>query len=242
MRYKFYSLILILAISVSARAQEKWGLLKCVEYAMTNNISVKQTDLQTRIAELQLKQSKLGQLPSLNFSGGPAFNNGRNQDPTTFSLITQSYLSANMQLQSSADIFNWFSKRNTIAANEWELQAAKANTDKLKNDIALTVANAYLQILLAKEQEKIAAIQLQQSQAQLSNTRKLVDAGALPELNAAELEAQVARDSATLISAKGLVQQNILTIKAYMALDAATPFEVDTPPVDKIPVEKIADL
>lgn len=242
MRYKFYSLILILAISVSARAQEKWGLLKCVEYAMTNNISVKQTDLQARIAELQLKQSKLGQLPNFNFSGGPAFTNGRSQDPTTFSLITQSYISANMQLQSSADIFNWFSKRNTIAANEWELQAAKANTDKLKNDIALTVANAYLQILLAKEQEKIAAIQLQQSQAQLSNTRKLVDAGALPELNAAELEAQVARDSATLISAKGLVQQNILTIKAYMALDAATPFEVDTPPVDKIPVEKIADL
>lgn len=242
MRYKFYSLILILVISASAKAQEKWGLLKCVEYAMTNNISVKQTDLQTRIAELQLKQSKLGQLPNFNFSGGSAFNNGRNQDPTTFSLITQSYLSANMQLQSSADIFNWFSKRNTIAANEWELQAAKANTDKLKNDIALTVANAYLQILLAKEQEKIAAVQLQQSQAQLSNTRKLVDAGALPELNAAELEAQVARDSSTLISAKGMVQQNILTIKAYMALDAATPFEIDTPPVDKIPVEKIADL
>lgn len=242
MRYKFYSLILILVVSAAARAQEKWGLLKCVEYAMANNISVKQTDLQTRIAELQLKQSKLGQLPSLNFSANGGFNNGRNQDPTTFSLITQSYLSSGMQLQSSADIFNWFSKRNTIAANEWELQAAKANTDKLKNDIALTVANAYLQILLAMEQEKIAGIQLQQSQAQLSNTRKLVDAGALPELNAAELEAQVARDSSTLISAKGMVQQNILTIKAYMALDAGTPFEVDTPPVDKIPVDKISDL
>lgn len=242
MRYKFYSLILILVVSASVKAQEKWGLLKCVEYAMTNNISVKQTDLQARIAELQLKQSKLGQIPNLNFSANGGFNNGRNQDPTTFSLITQSYLSSGMQLQSSADIFNWFSKRNTIAANEWELQAAKANTDKLKNDIALTVANAYLQILLAMEQEKIAAVQLQQSQAQLSNTRKLVDAGALPELNAAELEAQVARDSSTLISAKGMVQQNILTIKAYMALDAATPFEVDTPPVDKIPVDKIADL
>ena len=54
-------------------------------------------------------------------------------------------------------------------------------TDKLKNDIALTVANSYLQILLRqKEQEKIAGIQLQQSTAQLNNTRKLVDAGACP--------------------------------------------------------------
>ena len=242
MRYKFLILITLFFITSSVHAQEKWSLPKCIEYAMANNISIKQIDLQSKTAELQLKQSKLGQLPNFNFSGGPSYNSGRNQDPTTFSLITQSYLSANMQLQSSAEIFNWFSKRNTIAANEWQLQAAKANTDKLKNDIALTVANAYLQILLAMEQEKIAGVQLQQSQAQLSNTRKLVNAGALPELNAAELEAQVARDSSTLISAKGNVAQNILNLKSYMAIDAAAPFEIDTPPVEKIPVEKIADL
>ena len=136
MRYKFLILITLLVITTAARAQEKWSLLKCIEYAMANNISIKQIDLQSKTAELQVKQSKLGQLPNFNFSGGPSFNSGRNQDPTTFSLITQSYLSASMQLQSSAEIFNWFSKRNTIAANEWELKAAKANTDKAKNDIA----------------------------------------------------------------------------------------------------------
>jgi len=242
MQFKLIPFIAFLLICGPAFAQKKWSLPQCIEYAMVNNISVKQTDLQSRIAELQYKQSKMAQYPSLGFSGGPGYNSGRNQDPTTFSLITQSYLSANMQLQSSAQIFNWYSKRNTIAANQWELEAAKAGTDKLKNDIALTVANVYLQILLAKEQEKVAAVQLQQSQAQLGNTRKLVDAGALPELNASELEAQVARDSSTLISARGNVTQSLLNIKAYMAIDAAEPFEVETPPVEMIPVEKISDL
>lgn len=242
MRMKFLTLLTILFISGAAQAQEKWDLLRCVQYAMDNNITVRQTDLQSKIAELQLKQSRMGLLPNLNFSGGPGYNSGRNQDPTSFSLITQSYLSANMSLQSSAQIFNWFSKRNTIAANEWELEAARASTDKLKNDIALTVANSFLQILLAKEQEKIAGVQLQQSQAQLSNTRKLVDAGSLPELNAAELEAQVARDSATVITAKGSVYQNILNLKAFMAMDADSHFEIEAPPVEKIPIEKIADL
>lgn len=242
MRYKFLTLIVFLATAGSVKAQEKWSLLKCIEYAMANNISIKQVDLQSKVAGLTLKQSKYGQLPNLNFSGGPGFSSGRNQDPTTFSLITQSYLSANMQLQSSADIFNWFSKRNTILANEWELKAAQANTDKLKNDIALSVANAYLQILLAMEQESIAAVQLSQSKAQYINTRRLVDAGTLPELNAAELEAQVARDSSNVISARGNVTQSILSLKSLMAIDAAAPFEIETPPVDKIPVEKIADL
>ncbi len=242
MRYKFYTIIAFLLITGSIQAQEKWNLIKCVEYAMANNITIRQIDLQSKTAELDLNQSKLGQLPNFSFNGGPAFNSGRNQDPTSFSLITQSYVSASMQLQSSADIFNWFSKRNTIAANQWDLAAAKANTDKLKNDIALTVANGYLQILLAMEQEKIAGIQLQQSKAQLSNTRKLVDAGMLPELNAAELEAQVARDCANTISAAGTVTQSNLLLKQNMGLDASTPFEIDAPPADKIPVEKIVDL
>ena len=242
MRYKIYTLSLLFAIGMKVSAQQKWDLRRCIDYALANNISIKQTDLQARLAALQLKQSKLGMYPRASFSTSTSFNNGRNQDPTTFSLITQSYLSANTQLQTSAEIFNWYSKRNTIAANEWEFHAAMAGSEKLRNDIALTIANAYLQILLAAEQEKIAGVQLQQSQTQLINTRKLVKAGSLPELNAAELEAQVARDSATLISAKGSTTQNLLNLKAFMALDAAAAFEVDIPPVEKIPVEDIADL
>ena len=222
--------------------QQKWDLRKCVDYTMANNITIKQTDLQAKLSALTLKQTKLNQYPNASFSTGSSYNSGRNQDPTSFSLITQSYLSANMQLQSSTEIFNWFSKRNTIAANQWELEAAKASTDKLKNDIALLVANAYLQILLAKEQENISLVQLQQSQAQLLNTRKLVNAGSLPELNAAELEAQVARDSATYITAIGNTQQSTFTLKSYMALEASTTFEIEVPPVELIPIENIANL
>ncbi len=242
MRYITLTLLLPFYFITIAGAQEKWDLRKCVEYALANNINIRQTDIQAKIADLTYKQAKQGIYPSLNFSAGPAFNNGRNQDPTSFSLITQSFVSANMQLQTSVEIFNWYSKKNSIIASQWQAEAAKASTDKLKNDIALTVANAYLQILLTKEQEKIAVVQLQQTQSQLSITRKLVNAGSLPELNAAELEAQVVRDSASYISARGNVEQATLTMKAYMSLDAATPVEIATPAAGLIPIEKIADL
>ena len=237
------SLIIICIIFGSASfGQDRWDLRRCIEYALSNNISIRQSDIQAKISELQFKQSRLGQYPNVSFTGGTGFNSGRNQDPTSFSLITQSYISSSMQLQSNVEIFNWYSKRNTIAANQWQLEAAKAGVDKLKNDIALTVANAYLQILLAKEQEKITLVQVQQTMAQLDNTRKMVNAGSLPELNASTLESILAGDSANYISAKGNVEQTILVLKAYMNVDAAAPFEVDTPPVELIPIEKIADL
>ncbi len=228
--------------SVTCLCQDKWDLRKVVDYAVANNITIKQAAIQASIAGLQYKQSKLGLYPNGNFTASTSFNSGRNQDPTSFALITQSYLNAGLQLQTSVDIFNWYSKRNIILANQWQYEAFKASTDKLKNDISLTVANSYLQILLAREQAYIAQVQLKQTQAQLANTRKLVNAGSLPELNAAELEAQEALDSANFINANGNVVQATLVLKSNMNFDAAAPFEVEVPPVEQIPVENIADL
>ena len=223
-------------------AQNKWDLKRCVEYALNNNISVKQSDVQARLSALTYKQNKLSQIPTLNLGGNAGYSSGRNQDPTTFSLITTGYLSNGYTLQSGVNFFNFGSLRHTIEGSKFALDAANANTDKLRNDIALSVANAYLQFLLTNEQTKAAELKLHQSQAQLENTHRLVAAGTLPELNAAELESQVAQDSASYISAKASVDQAILTLKAYMSLDAAAPFELDTPPVENIPIENIADL
>ena len=234
--------IICTSLSTVSFAQQRWNLQSIVDYAMANNINVKLQDVQARIAAVNLKQSRLSQYPNANFSTNSSINSGNNQDPTTFSRITQTFLVSGLQLQTSADIFNFYSKRNTIAANNFEVQAANASTDKIKNDIALAAANAYLQILLSKEQENIALVQIQQTQSQLGITRKQVNAGALPELNASQLEAQLAADSVNYITAKGNTNINILSLKALMNMDPAAPFEVDTPPIDKIPVEPIANL
>jgi outer membrane protein len=238
--------ILTLAVfccfTTKSTAQQKWNLQTIVDYAMANNINVKLSDVQAKVAAINYRQSKLSQYPNLNFTVNSAVNSGNQQDPVNFGRINQTQLANSFQLQTSADIFNFYSKRNTIAANELEMQAAAAATDKVKYDIALTAANAYLQILLSKAQENITAVQISQTQAQLTNTRKQVDAGALPELNATQLEAQLALDSMNYLTAKGNTTLAILTLKSYMSIDAATPFEVDTPPVELIPVEPIASL
>lgn len=241
MRILFLASVLC-CISIATHAQEKWNLKTIVDYAMANNLGVRQSEVQAKLSAITLYQSKQGRYPSLQFNANSGLSSGSNQDPTTFSRITQTYLSNGMQLQSSAEIFNFYSRRNAIAANEWELKAAMASVSKNKNDIALLAANMYLQILLSKEQEKITAVQIEQTTAQLANTKKQVDAGALPELNLVQLQAQLAQDSVNYINARGNTIQSILTLKSYMNMDAATPFDVEVPPVETIPLEPIADL
>ncbi|MEO6071139.1 MAG: TolC family protein [Chitinophagaceae bacterium] len=229
-------------LSLSSFAQEKWDLQRCVAYALANNISVKQQDIQARLAELNYTQSKLSKYPTANLNGNVAYSSGRNQNPVTFDLITTGYLSSGFSLQSGVELFNWYNKKNSIAANELETKAAFASVDKLKNDIALNVAAAYLQVLLSKEQANVSGVQVAQTIAQLDNTKKLVTAGTLPELNAAQLEAQLANDSANLVTAQGNIAQNMLLLKAYLNLDAATPFDVATPDIKSIPLDDIASL
>jgi len=241
MRYITYTLVLSFLFIHGASAQEKWGLRKCVEYAMQNNLTVKQTALQESFSAVALKQSRQGQYPNASVSINSGYSIGPTQD-AAFNVVNGGSFFVNPGIQTSVQIFNWFSQKNTIAANEWEVLASKANTDKLKNDIALSTANLYLQVLLNKEQVEIATVQLEQTRAQLSNTRKLVNAGSVPELNASELEAQFANDSSNFITAKGNVTQALLSLKAYMSLDAAEPFDIEAPSVQSIPLEKIDNL
>ncbi len=241
MKYFFYLVFFATAPS-SLFGQEKWDLQKCVQYAIENNISVKQTDLQTRLSGLTVDQNKLSRLPSLNLQPSGGFRLGRSENPTTGVLEDNNFLSAGFNLSSSVSLFNWFSKKNTIEANQFANEADKAAVNKVKDDIALNVAVAYLQILLNREQVKLADIQVAQTKFQLDNTRKQVDAGVLPELNAAELEAQLARDNSSKVTAEASVKQQVLLMKALLNLDAASSFEIETPPVEKIPIELLSDL
>lgn len=235
-------LLLCLFTITNCFAQEKWDLQKCVDYALKNNISVRQADVQARIAALTYEQSKLSRFPSANIQNSGGYQFGRNIDPSTNLFTTQEILFANHSLNVNLDLFNWFSKKNTIAANKFSAQAYVAGTEKARNDVALNVANAYLQILLNAEQINISDVQVKQSIEQLGNVKKQVDAGALPELNQAELEAQLANDSSTLITANANYTLSVLQLKAILNVPADQPFDVAIPPVEQIPVESLAEL
>ena len=224
------------------QATEKWDLQRCVNYALQNNITVRQAELQIRFAELEFQLSKMAQYPTANFSGNLGYGAGRNQDPTSFGLITTAYVFNNYSLQSNVELFNWFTKKNSIKAKDLDLQATKVGAEKAKNDIALNVAVAYLQVLLAREQIELAKSKLTQTHSELESTRKQVDAGKLPELNAVNLESLLAADSSNLVTAETTAIQFLLNMKALLNLDAAVPFDIVTPPVNMIPVETLADL
>src|SRR5450432_640395 len=240
---KILTLFLSVFLSfLNAAAQDKWDLRRCVEYAMANNISIKQADIDSRTFQLTYEQSKWAQFGTAQGSTSVGLNFGRSIDPTNNIYVNQQGLSQQYSLQVGITLFNWFALRRARESNQYNYQAQVVNIDKIKNDVTLNVAAGYLQALLAKEQVTLANTKLALTAHQLENTRRLVDAGSVPELNAAELEVQFATDTSAVISAQETYDINNLQLKAILNLDAAAPFDLDTPPVETIPVEPIASL
>jgi outer membrane protein len=234
-------LFLVLIHLYSFAQQDKWDLRRCVEYAINNNISIKQADIDARTAKLSYEQSKWSQYGQANLSTNLGFNFGRSVNPTTNLFSTNQSIYQGISLNAGANLFNWFSVRRTIEAGMYAFEAKTETIARVKNDVTINVAAGYLQALLAREQVNLSKTKIDLTRHQLDNTQRLVDAGSLPELNAAELETQLASDSAVLITNQETYDINVLQLKGLLALDAAVAFQLDTPKVESIPVESIAD-
>lgn len=234
-------ILLFSALGIHAQ-QNTWDLRRCVEYAIANNISVKQADVLARTTALNAKLARAQAYPNLSFNTSGGFNFGRSIDPTSNQYTTNSVFFQSYGVNSGVTLFNFFKVRNDVKAADALEGVNKININAVRNDVSLNVAAAYLQYLLAIETANASKLQIQQTQSQLNNTRKLVDAGSMPELNAAQLEAQLATDSSNYITNQGLADQQKITLMGLLNLDASTPFEVSVPDVDKIPLEPIADM
>jgi outer membrane protein len=223
------SILLILAV-FTARAQQAWSLENCIQYAMENNIQIKQSVLNTEYNENLLKQSKLSQIPNLNADGNYTYSWGRVLDQTTYRFEdNQQSNSLGLGISSSANLFNGLRVRNTIIQNELNLMASYEDVEKIKNDISLNIAAAYLSIMFNKELLAVTENQLEITGQQVERTGKMVDAGKLAKGNYLELEAQYASEELNLVTAENQLAISLLNLQQILDLPIDTAFDVEIP-------------
>lgn len=199
------------------------SLTACIDYALKNNVTIKQRQLTVETSAVQLEQSRYSQYPTVNGQFNLNGNAGRNVDPFTNSIVTQAIGTNNMGVAVSVPVYNGFQIKNTIARNELSLEAAQTDVLAQKNNIALQIATSYLNVLSTEDLIEVSQKQLEVTKLQLDRTQKLVRAGTLAETNLYDLEAQLANDELNLINAQNNYESAILTLKQAMN----APIEMD---------------
>ncbi|MBE9510274.1 MAG: TolC family protein [Bacteroidetes bacterium] len=220
-----------LMIAYNSLGQEnKWTLEECVLYAIEHNIQVKQQELAADVQQNALKQSKYNLAPSLNGGAGHSYSFGRALDESTYEFTeNQTVMSDYFSLNSSVTLFNGFMNRKSIEQNRYNLQASIQDVEKIKNDISLNIALAYLQILLNKELLEVARNQYDITMEQIDRTSKLVAAGSLARGSLLEIQAQAASEELQVVNSGNQLDLSILNLTQLLELDIVGDFDIIVP-------------
>src|SRR6478752_5927699 len=110
------TLLLFFSLEKIYAQEDNWDLRRCVDYAMKNNVSVLQADVQARQAALQTKLANWQSVPTLNFGTNAGFQFGRNIDPTTNLYTNNEVFFQSYNVQAGVTLFNFFSVKNNRLA------------------------------------------------------------------------------------------------------------------------------
>lgn len=223
----FLSLITIVAGCVTIQAQaKKWTLEECVQYAIKNNISIKQTELDSKVALID-KRGAIGKfLPSVNASASHSWNIGLNQDITTGLLQNQTTQFTSAGVNVGIDIYRGLQNQNNLRKANLSILASQYQLVKMQEDVALNVANAFLQVLFNKENLKVQKEQLGINEKQFSRSQELVNAGSIPRGDLLDIKATVALNNQNVIVAENALLISKLSLSQLLQLKDFENFEV----------------
>jgi len=226
-KISYFSLAALLLFSLSMQAQtKKWSLEECVKYAIDNNISIKNTELDTKTADINKKDAFGNFLPSLNSNANHSWNIGLNQDPTTGLLRNQTTQFTTMGVGVGFDIYKGMQNQNTLRRANLSIIAAKYQLTKMQEDVALNVANAFLQVLFNKENVKVQKEQKANNEKQLARSEELVKAGSVPRGDLLDIKATVAADNQRVINAENALLISKLSLAQLLQLKEFYDFDV----------------
>ena len=212
-----YFLFILPFLPIQAIAQSKWSLTDCINYAVQHNISVKKTELNQQTAEINLSQAKDNRLPTVS---GSAINQISNE------RVSRRTFSNNFGVSASVPLYQGNKINLQIDRSKLLLEQNELYVQEAKNNITLSVLEAYLQALysyegiaVAKNAARSSAEELKQAQIKFAN-------GAIAKLSLAEIETRNANNEYAIIQAENQYAKRVLTLKQLLELPPNSDFAI----------------
>ncbi|MGB7841531.1 MAG: TolC family protein [Salinimicrobium sp.] len=242
--------VFFLSFGILASAQDNkgWTLQECIQYAMENNISIKQSELDVDLVDTQISDAVGNLFPRVNASASNSWNTGLTQNVTTGILQTQTTRNFSAGVTASVNLFDGLRNYKELQLAKMSKLANQYSLEQMKDDIALFVANAYLQVLFNKESLKVINAQHEITLQQLDRVQELVDAGSVPQGDLLEIKANAANEEQRMIVAENQIKISLVALAQILQFKDYDSFEVADRDYDvfgnellNVPVSEVID-
>lgn len=222
--------------SVMSPAQaQRWSLQRCIDYAIENNIKLKQSEITAAQSKETLSQSKAALFPTLSFSTSQNMS-WRPWSQSTINLTsgtmteTKSQVNYNGNYGLNANVTLWNGGKNykTIKQNKLTQEINELSTEQTANSIQEQITQLYVQILYQAEAVKVNEEILNSSKVALERGKTMYEVGSLAKSDYLQLESQTAQENYNLVTSKSQLENFKFQLKQLLEITNSDPFDIET--------------
>jgi outer membrane protein len=229
-----------LSISAPVQAQNAWTLQQCIDHALENNIQIRQADIQAGQREIDYNNARNNRLPGLSAGASENFSFGRgltadntyantNTTNTSFNIGTDVTLFAGQRLNGN------------VKLAELNLETAKKDLERIRDDVRVQVAQAFIQIIYDESIVEVARNQVSIDSMQVERLLILEQTGRAASAEVASQKATLAQSRLSVTQAENNLELSRLTLTQLLELPSPNGFSVILPETDNIAVGPLED-
>lgn len=215
-----YCTTLLLLAGIHLYAQEKqpprWTVEACIDYAVDHNHQVRQQLYAQKSMQSQHIRAIGNFLPYVSAGTSIQNNYGRAIDPETNTYTDVSTFSNGYSLSASISLFEGFRRYHDLRTAKAQILLGRQGLQAQKDQVALSVLQAYLNVLYCQEMVRMTEEKRKQSQSLLRQTEVMLEIGMKGEPDRAQMSATLAADEYELTHQKNLLEKAILALKKEM--------------------------
>lgn len=218
MKYKILGIGLSL-LGLSTLSAQDYTLEQCIATALRNSPEYQNRQIRLERSRQQVERSRHNFLPTMQASLGQSWDFGRSVDKTGV-MNDRSSMGASFSVGAGYTLFSGFARLHDIKASKLQVEAAVADLEQAKQDLAIQIVQYYYACLHAEGLVSAARGQWERSQAQSTYATQLYEAGRWSQDKVAQSKATEVQDEQNLQQAQHNYAEALLRLRQAMQVDS----------------------
>ena len=231
------TLLLTLALALQAPTDSlpdfshPWTLEECTEWALEHNLTIATQTITREKSAVDRNTAEWSWVPNANGTVSQNWNFGRGIGGNN-TYERGNTANTSFSLSSSMPLFDGLATPRRIQLARLNLEAATKDLEKARDDIRVSVAKAYVQVLYNYEIEGVARRQLQIDSLQVERLQGRYENGKASAADLAQQKASQASSHLTWVQAQNNVRSALLDLAQLLELHVWEGFHIERPAVD----------
>lgn len=205
-----------------------WTLGECLDYALENNIQLRQSRNDYLSGVEDTKEAKAALFPSLAASATQGYTNYPSSNAVDRNSYTGTYgLNAGMTLYEGGKL------RTAVKQQQVQNRIDALAVEESANDIRIAIVQAYMQCLYAAEAVTVNRSTAEASKARRDRAEAMWQAGSISKVDFAQLESQYVSDEYQVVVAQTSLDNYKLQLKQLLELDITEEMNLAAPAIQE---------